>query len=61
MCPRVTARAFSSDNLPESLGHDIHSAADNIALFDSVGKSLKIPFFVLVSRNDIFPTTKANR
>lgn len=56
---RVAARAFSSDNLPESLGHDFHGAADAIAIFDSIGKSLKIPFFVLDTSNSVVSANDA--
>jgi len=46
------------DNAPESL-HDMHGSIDNILVFDSVGRSLKVPFFVLDTSNTIVSANQA--
>lgn len=46
------------DNAPESL-HDMHGSIDNILIFDSVGRALKVPFFVLDTSNTIVSANQA--
>jgi len=46
------------DNAPDSL-HDLHGSIDNILIFDSVGRSLKVPFFVLDTSNTIVSANQA--
>ena len=46
------------DNVPESL-HDLHSSIDNVLIFDSVGRALKVPFFVLDTSNSIVSANQA--
>ncbi|MFH1222805.1 MAG: FHA domain-containing protein, partial [Pseudomonadota bacterium] len=56
---RRAAVKGAHDHVPESLGHDMHGVSDNVAIFDSVGKSLKLPFFVLDSANSIVSANDA--
>lgn len=55
---RVSAKGFY-DNVPDSLGHDLHGSIDNVLIFDSVGRSLKVPFFVLDNSNSIVSANQA--
>ena len=54
---RASAKVFY-DNAPESL-HDMYGSIDNILIFDSVGRSLKVPFFVLDNSNTIVSANQA--
>ncbi len=54
---RASAKVFY-ENAPESL-HDMHGGIDNILIFDSVGRSLKVPFFVLDNSNTIVSANQA--